>query len=238
MDGGDVEALDAQGRRGKRKRAFELQQRVVGPLVGIARAHHEAHEGMAGVGLRQIEQLLLLAALGHMDGHLAGAPLRQPGLQQLGVVGQLAGDAHLVGHVGTGGVIALEEACDKLLLPHIEPLVKHKLAATARATLAYGEHLHAGDGLLAIEADDVHVNGRGEHNLLALPHVLEGGEPVAAAGGLLEVELGGRLAHLIGQLLLELGMVAGQEPLHGGDVLLVVSLGAGARAHARTQPHA
>ena len=238
MDGGDVEALDAQGRRGKRKRAFELQQRVVGALVGIARAHHKAHESMVGVGLRQIEQLLFLAALGHMDGHLAGAPFRQPRLQQLGVVGQLAGDAHLVGHVGTGGVIALEEACDKLLLPHVEPLVEHKLAATARATLTDGEHLHASDGLLAIEADDVHVNGRGEHDLLALPHVLEGGEPVAAAGGLLEVELGGRLAHLIGQLLLELGVVAGQEPLHGGDVLLVVGLGAGARAHARTQPHA
>ena len=68
--------------------------------------------------------------------------------------------------------------------------------------------------------------------------MLENSEPVAAAGGLLEVELGGRLAHLIGQLLLELGMVAGQEPLHGGDVLLVFGLGAGARAHTRTQPHA
>ena len=193
---------------------------------------------MAGVGLRQIEQLLFLAALGHMDGHLARAPLRQPGLQQLGVVGQLTRDAHLVGHVGTGGVIALEEACDKLLLPHIESLIEHKLAATARAAFTHGEHLHARDGLLAIEADDVHVNGRGEHDLLALPHVLEGGQPVAAAGSLLEVELGGRLAHLVGQLFLELGVVARQEPLHGGDVLLVVGLGAGARAHARAQSHA
>ena len=68
--------------------------------------------------------------------------------------------------------------------------------------------------------------------------MLEGGESVAAAGGLLEVERGGRLAHLVGQLFLELGVVAGQEPLHGGDVSLVVGLGARARAHARPQPHA
>ena len=68
--------------------------------------------------------------------------------------------------------------------------------------------------------------------------MLEGGQPVAAAGGLLKVEFGGRLTHLVGQLFLELGMVAGQEPLHGGDVLLVVGLGAGACTHARTQSHA
>ena len=159
MDGGDVEALNAQGRRGKRKCAFELQQCVVGALVGIARAHHKAHERMASVGLRQIEQFHLFAALGHMDGHLAGAPFRQPRLQQLGIVRQLAVDAHLVGHVGAGGVVALEEACDKLLLPHVESLVEHELAATARAALAHGKHLHPGDGLLAVKAHNVHVDG-------------------------------------------------------------------------------
>ena len=73
---------------------------------------------------------------------------------------------------------------------------------------------------------------------MALPHVLEGGQTVTATSGLLEVEVGGGLAHVLRQLFLELRMVTRQKPLDRRDVLLVVGLGAGAGAHTGTQAHA
>ena len=81
----DVEALDAHGRRVEGKRALELQQRLVGAVVRVARAHHVAHERMAGVGGRHVQEVALLAALRVMD--VAGAPalLGKPFREELGV---------------------------------------------------------------------------------------------------------------------------------------------------------
>ena len=71
VEGQDVEASTMHGRRVEGKCALELQQRLVGAVVRVARAHHVAHERMTGVGDRHVQEMALLAALGVMD--VAGA---------------------------------------------------------------------------------------------------------------------------------------------------------------------
>ena len=151
---GDVEALDAHGRRVEGERALELEQRLVGAVIGVARAHHVAHERVAGVGRRHVQEVALLAALRVVD--VAGAPalLGEPLREELGV-------RKVDVHVNLGGnicrlvVVALEEAALKLDLPHVGALVEDELDRAHRAALAHHEDAGSADGLLAVEAYEV-----------------------------------------------------------------------------------
>ena len=78
MERGDVKALDAQGWPVKCECALQLEERLVSPLVSIARAYHVAHEGMAGVSCRHLEEVSLLAALGPVDATDTPTLVREP----------------------------------------------------------------------------------------------------------------------------------------------------------------
>lgn len=126
VQGGDVEALYAHGRGVQRKRALELEQGLVGAVVGIAGAHHVAHEGVTRVGGSHVKKTLLLAALRAVEAAEVPALLREPALQDLRV-GEVAGETDLGGDVGRLVVVALEEAALELLLPHVQALVEDEL---------------------------------------------------------------------------------------------------------------
>ena len=191
---------------------------------------------MAGVGLGHLEQAALLAALGAVQAHAATALLAEPASDDVGV-GELDREANLRGDVGGLIVVALDEAGLQLVFAHVGALVEDELDRADRAALSHDEDAGAADGLLAVEADEVEVDIGGERNLLL--HV-EGREPLQArlqAARSLEVELGGGLAHLVGELVHYGRALALQEILdlpHVASILDRVdraAAGAGPTAH-------
>ena len=73
MDGGDVEALDAKRRRRQGKGALQLKQGLVGAVVCGSPVRISTKQRMAGVSLRRLEQVVLLAALGAVQAAHAAA---------------------------------------------------------------------------------------------------------------------------------------------------------------------
>ena len=232
----DVEALDAHWRRVEGKCALELQQRLVGAVVRVARAHHVAHERVPGVRGGHVEQAALLAALRSPQPHGVPALLGEPSLDELRVL-ELRGQVHLGRHVGRLVVVALEEAGDELLLPRVESLVEHELDGANGAALPHGEDARAADGLLAVEADKVEGDVRGEHDLLAVVQGVQALEARLEAAGALEVEVSRRLAHLLGELPHHLRAVAPQEVLHLAHVAGILHGIDHAGADAGAAPH-
>ena len=236
MDGRDVEALDTQRRRVERQRALQLQQRLVGAVVGVPGAHHVAHERMAGVPGAHVEQPALLAALRTVQDALAPALLAEPLAYQLGI-GKVDSEVDLGGDVCRLVVVALHKARDQLLLGHVEALVQDELAGAHRAALAHHEHAGARDGLLAVEPDQVDVHARGKHHLLTVVQAADHLEAPLDAPGPLKVELGCRCGHVGLQLAHQLGALTGEEPLHPVHVLGILLATDHAGAHAWTAPH-
>lgn len=82
---------------------------------------------MAGVSLRRLEQVVLLAALGAMQAAaLGGKPLYHL------AVFKLAGDVDLCGDIRRLIVIALDEALYELFFRDVEALVQNELAGALR----------------------------------------------------------------------------------------------------------
>ena len=233
MQGGDVEALYAHGRGVQRKRALELEQGLVGAVVGIAGAHHVAHEGVARVGGGHVKKTLLLATLRAVEAAEVPTLLREPALQDLRV-GEVAGEADLGGDVGRLVVVALEEAALELLLPHVQALVEDELHGADDATLAHHEDAGGADGLLAVHADGVQTRAVGKHHLLAHVKGPDGVKPALDATRALEVEVGRGVGHLLGELAHDARSVALQEALHLVHVTGVLHGVDGAAADART----
>ena len=233
---GDVEALDPHRRRVEGERALQLQQRLVGAIVGIARAHHVAHQGVPGVLGGHVEQAALLAALRAPQAAAAPALLGEPPGDELGV-GQLAGQVDLRGDVGGLVVVALDKARHELLLAHVEALVEDELRRADRAALAHHEDAGAADGLLAVEADEVQAHARREDHLLAVVERVEVVEARLDAAGALEVEVRRGGAHLVGELPHYLGAVAAQKALDLAHVARVLHGVDHAGADARPAPH-
>ena len=232
----DVEALDAHGRGVKRERALKLEQRLVGAVVGIARPHHVARERVVRVVAGHVEQMPLLASLGTVE--VTGAPslLGEPLPHHLGV-GQVDREVDLGGDVGRLVVVALDEAADELLLGDVEPLVEDELDRAHRAALAHDEDAGGRDGLLAIDADEVHVDLGGERDLLPVVERGETLESLLESSRPLEVEVGGGSAHLVLDLAHDLGALPGEEALHLTDVGGVLDGVDGAHAGPGTPAH-
>ena len=108
MDGRDVKALDAHGRRVQGQGTLKLEQRLVGAVVGIAGLDHVAAQRPARVVLRLEQQVVLLATNGTVHLARTAALVRQPAPQKLGVL-QVLGDVDLRGNVGRLVIVALEE---------------------------------------------------------------------------------------------------------------------------------
>jgi hypothetical protein len=236
VDGGDVEALDAQRRLVERQRALELEEGLVGAPVLVAGPERVAHEHVAGVGLGELLEVPLLAPLRDVHHHLPAVALGEPRGELVGVLDG-HGEVDLERQVARRGVVALREAGAELLLPHVEALVEHELAGSADPSLADDEDAGGGDGLLAPEADDVEVDGRGKDHLLLVVEALDGLEPALDAGRPLEVEVVGGRAHLAGELGDELAAMPGEEALDLRDVLGVLLLRHRPAAHPRPPAH-
>ena len=236
VQGRDVEALDAHGRGVQGKRALELHEGLVRAVVRVAGADHVAHEGVPGVGAGHLEQVLLLAALRAVETDVMAALLGEPAGDDV-AVRERDGEADLGGDVGRLVVVALDEAGLELVLAHVGALVQDELDRADRAALAHHEDAGAADGLLAVEADEVHVHVGGEHDLLL---DVERGEALKAfleAGGALEVEVGRGLAHLVGELAHDGAPLALQEVLDLADVAGVLDRVDGPAADAGAAAH-
>ena len=122
---------------------------------------------MAGVSLRRLEQVVLLAALGAVQAAHAAALGGKLYPYQLAVF-MLAGDIDLCGDIRRLVVIALDEALYELFFRDVEALVQNELAGALRAALADYKDAGPGDGLLAVEADDIDIHAGWEHHLLAI----------------------------------------------------------------------
>ena len=79
---------------------------------------------------------------------------------------------------------------------HILPFVEDELAGALGPALADDEHAGPCDGLLAIEADQVDVDRRGEHDLLAVIESVQHLQTSLDATGALEVESRGGVGHI------------------------------------------
>ena len=208
MDGGDVEALDAKRRRGQGQGALQLKQGLVGAVVCIAGAHHVAKQRMAGVSLRRLEQVVLLAALGAVQAAHAAALGGKPLPYHLAVF-KLAGDVDLCGDIRRLVVIALDKALYELFFRDVEALVQNELAGALRAALADYKDAGPGDGLLAVEADDVDIHAGWEHHLLAIVQSVDYLEAALDAAGALEIKLRGGSGHFLFKVCDEVATLAG-----------------------------
>ncbi len=110
----------------------------------------------------------------------------------------------------------------QILIGHVKAAVQNKFVAVDDATFAHHQHMCAGDGFLAIKADDVGIQiARADGNLLV-------GKPVDGVDALfdtprpLEIELSGSLGHLVGKLADEFPMVTRKETFDALDGLLIL----------------
>ena len=202
MQGGDVKALDAHGRAGQGKRAFKLQERRVDALFVVARAHLVAHERVLGVELRHLQQIVLLSAQGHRNGHfgamLAGKAAREPRLDACGVlVVKLLGDDDLVGDSLGLVVVAVEKLHRQLVVRDVHALVQDEVAAVDDAAFTDHKDMSRRYRLFAVKTHHVHREAAAEHGLLLLLQRVDGAQTIAHTGRTLKVEVCRRLMHLV-----------------------------------------
>ena len=163
----DIKALDTHRRRRQCQRAFELQERLIGAVVGIPRAHHIAHKGMASIFRCHIEQAVLLTPLGPME--MAGTlTLACKPLPQRFCVLKLNREIDLSWNISCLIVIAFKKTRLELLLVNIQALIENKLTGSNRSALTHDKDAGGRDGLLAIEADDIDIDTRWKNDLLTV----------------------------------------------------------------------
>ena len=130
-------------------------------------------------------------------------------------------------------VEALDHVAHQLRRGEVLDLVDDEALAADDPALAHEEHLDGGLELVVGDAEHVEVLRALGHHLLLLDRLLHAGEPVAQPGGLLELELAGRLVHAGLELLHDRVGVAVEELEQRLDVLVVLLLGDLADARAR-----
>ena len=205
--GGTIEAEGlSQGR----------QQLALGGGVG-----EPPGQGLLGVALGVVDEVLPLAAARAVDLHTVLDPARQRGGHQLRILDEVAGQdrarrrlvvvelsderaEHLVGRHGPVGLREIGPVAPVLEIPEEE-----HLDAELAGLLVEGEHV----GLLdALGVDALHALDRRERR-----------DPVAEAGGTLELHRFGRRLHLGAHPVLHGVRLAGQEGAgrirHGGVIL-------------------
>ena len=231
----DIEALDTHRRRRQRQRAFELQERLIGAVVSVPRSHHVAHEGMARIFGCHIEQTVLFATLRPMEmaGTLALACKPLP--QRLRIL-KLDREVYLSWNISRLVVIALKKARLELFLVNIKTLVENELAGANCSALANDEDASGGDGLLAIEPDDIDIDTGGKNDLLTIVQTPDDLQTTFDACRALKVERLGGIRHLGGQLIDDILAMARQKALDTLDVLGIVCRGNRADTRTRAAP--
>ena len=122
---------------------------------------------MAGVLVGHLEKVCLVTALGDMERDFALALGGEPALQRIGVL-QLAGNINLPWQIGCLVVVATQETSDQLVFGNIETFVEDVFDRTNNAPLAQHKDACTSNGFLAPKAEDIHIDWRAQHDLLAV----------------------------------------------------------------------
>ena len=179
------------------------------------------------------EQRRLVAAVRDAQPHLAVGERAEPGLEGLGVVGQL-GHHDLAGGRQFVAVGVLQHRVDELAERHVELLVDRPRVHAADPPAAHDEQVHRGGELVVVDAEDVEVDLRAEHHGALLEERRRRLQLVAPARRGLVVLRGRGVLHLPGEVAedpLVLVLHEADEPVDVGAVLLDRDR-AGARAEA------
>lgn len=165
-----------------------------------------------------IEQTVLFATLRPME--MAGTLTlaRKPLPQRLRVL-KLDGKVDLSWNISRLVVIALKKARLKFLFVDIQTLIENKLAGSNRSTLTHDKDASGGDGLLAIETDDIDIDTGGKNDLLTIVQTPDDLQTTFDACRALKVERLGGIRHLGGQLIDDILAMARQKALDTLDVL-------------------
>ena len=202
--------------------------REVGTAAGLVE-----HEGLPGVLRGRREQCRLVAAVRDAKPHLAGGQRAEPGLEGLGVVGQL-GHHDLAGGRQLVAVRVLQHGVDEVAERHVELLVDRPRMHAADPPAAHDEQVHGGGELVVVDAEDVEVHLRAEHDRALLEERRRGLQLVAPARRGLVVLHGRGGLHLpreVAEDPLVLVLHEGDEAVDVGAVLLDRDpAGAGAEA--------
>ena len=94
---------------------------------------------------------------------LVGKPL----LHSIGIFGHEAHD-DLVRDGRGGIVVAQQEHVQQILIGNVVSAVEHEFVAVDDAPLAHHEHVHAGDGLLPEEPDDIGIKVTRAYRMLLI----------------------------------------------------------------------
>ncbi len=121
--------------------------------------------------------------------------------------------------------------------PHVRALVENELDGAHRAALAHHKDAGRADGLLAVEADKVEGDVRGEHDLLAVVQGVQALEARLEAARALKVEVRGGLAHLLLHGRDHVRAAPGEKVFDLPHVLGVLDSVDGAHADARPLAH-
>ena len=98
--------------------------------------------------------------------------------------------------------------CSEILVGDVVSAVEHEFVAVDNAPLAHHEHVHAGDGLLPEEPDDIGIKVTRAYRMLLIAQSVDGVDARLDAAGPLEIELGRGFLHFPGKLFDEFPMVA------------------------------
>ena len=182
-----------------------------------------------------IEQTVLFATLRPME--MAGTLTlaRKPLPQRLRIL-KLDGKVDLSWNISRLVVIALKKARLKFLFVDIQTLIENKLAGSNRSTLTHDKDASGGDGLLAIETDDIDIDTGGKNDLLTIVQTPDDLQTTFDACRALKVERLGGIRHLGGQLIDDILAMARQKALDTLDVLGIVCRGNRADTRTRAAP--
>ena len=163
----DIEALDTHRRRRQRQRAFELQERLIGAVVSVPRSHHVAHEAWRAFLDAISSKRCFSPRCGLWRWQERSRLPASHSPQRLRIL-KLDREVYLSWNIGRLVVIALKKARLELFLVNIKTLVKNELAGSNRSTLTHDKDASGGDGLLAIETDDIDIDTGGKNDLLTV----------------------------------------------------------------------
>ena len=149
---------------------------------------------------------------------------RKPLPQRLRIL-KLDGKVDLSWNISRLVVIALKKARLELFLVNIKTLVENELAGANCSALANDEDASGGDGLLAIEPDDIDIDTGGKNDLLTIVQTPDDLQTTFDACRALKVERLGGIRHLGGQLIDDILAMARQKALDTLDVLGIVCRG-------------
>ncbi len=199
LGGGDVVALDADGRTGKAQGRLQFLQRQLVAVFVRFPLRFEHGERLCGVGRCQIQQLAGGAFVGHVEVDHIAALGAQPVLQH-GGLGDLRRQQNLRRDGGRVGVELLQECRHDFVVVGARAPFHDEVFPSQQFAVADEEDFHASVALVPRQGDHILIECGGGDDLLPLGHLSQREQPIPHARGALEVQRLGRLADLAFQV--------------------------------------